>query len=259
VLPKHAEVLARLRARFERESGVVSVIVVGSVARGDAGEKSDVDCYLVAAESEIQSVRVLWYGEVQKIGKDVGIQIGGPVVDTQFLRDVAIGGPEPARYAFTDAMVLFAHDPEIGEIVARIPVYQDKERAEKMASFASQLPVHLSYLELGEYSRNAWLLSQTAVELVLFGGRLILAHNRMLYPNRKQFMRALESAPDKPDGMIELAEELMRAPSIASARRFFDIVMTFKEWPVPPEGHMGRFQRDRETNWRNGPTALADS
>src|SRR5437879_12830929 len=49
-----------------------------------------------------------------------------------------------------------------------------------MKSFVSQLPVHLAYLELGEYSGNAWLLAETAVELVLFGGRLILAHNRIL-------------------------------------------------------------------------------
>jgi hypothetical protein len=229
------------------------------VARGDAGRDSDVDCYLVADEAAIAGVRTLWYREVDQIGRGVAIQIGGPVVDPRFLRDVARRGPEPARYAFTDALVLFSHDESLRRAVASIPRYPENERAEKMASFASQLPVHLSYLELGEYSRNAWLLAETAVELVLFGGRLILAHNRMLFPNRKQFMRVLASAPDKPDGMVELAEALVRTPSIALARRFYDVVMNFKEWPVPPEGHMGRFQRDRETNWRKGAAALADS
>jgi hypothetical protein len=188
-----------------------------------------------------------------------GGHVGGGIVELGFLVDAAERGPEPTRYAFTNARIVFARDERIAEVVRRIPVYQERERAEKMKSFVSQLPVHLSYLKLGEYSANAWLLAQTAVELVLFGGRLILAHNRILFPNRKQFMRALASASEKPDGIVDLAQGLMGAPSIARAKRFYDAVMDFRDWPVPTEGHWARFSLDRETNWRRGPTALADS
>jgi len=257
VLEKHARAIERL-ARLEGHVGVVGLVLIGSVARGDAGEHSDIDCYFIAAEPLAVS-RAAVYAETREIGRELGIQVGGPVVDRDFLRDVAERGPEPARYAFMNAKVIFSHDPELPDLVARIPVYQDSERAEKIASFASQLPIHLSYLELGEYSRNAWLLAETATELVLFGGRLLLAYNRILFPGRKQFIRVLAAAPDKPVGIVELAQGLMSRPSIARARRFYDAVMTFQEWPVPPEGHMGRFQRDREQNWRKGPAALADS
>lgn len=113
--------------------------------------------------------------------------VGGAIVDVAFLYDAAERGPEPARYAFVNARPVFSRVAELDALLSRIPVYPEEERERKMASFASQLPVHLAYLELGEYSDNPWLLAQTSTELVLFGGRLILAHNRMLFPNRKQF------------------------------------------------------------------------
>ncbi len=112
---------------------------------------------------------------------------------------------------------------------------------------------------LAEYSNNPYLLAQTAVELVLFGGRLILAHNRMLYPNRKQFIDQLEKAADKPEQMLALANELLTHPGIDNGQRFYDSIMNFFPWPQPQEGSMARFKKDREQNWRLGNTPIADS
>jgi len=56
-----------------------------------------------------------------------------------------------------------------------------------------------------------------------------------------------------------MADALRMAPSIANAQRFHDAVMGFRDWPQAPEGAWARFQIDRETNWREGRPALADS
>jgi hypothetical protein len=88
---------------------------------------------------------------------------------------------------------------------------------------------------------------------------LILEHNRVLYGNRKQFMRQLAEVPDKPGEIVEKAQKLMAAPSEERAREFYDLVMGFREWPTAPEGAWARFGRDRETNWLTGPASLADS
>lgn len=156
------------------------------------------------------------------------------------------------------AQIAFARIPDLPDLLAKIPIYQEQERVEKMESFFSQLPVHISYLELGEHSRSPYLLAQTATMLVLFGGRLILAHNRRLYPSRKWFLRELRLAPDKPEGMLELAETLLKNPSIANAYAFYELTVGFREWPQPPEGVWQRFRRDTELNWRSGRPPLAD-
>jgi predicted nucleotidyltransferase len=256
---QHEDAIALARDRLMADPDVVALIVIGSVARGDARDGSDVDLVIVLTEDALRQRAAR--SELSYRPDDLGtrIKIGGGFVDLNFLHDVADRGPEPSRFAFLNARLVFSRSPAIAGVLERIPVYQESERVEKMISFVSQLPVHMSYLALGEYSHNAWLLAQTAVELVLFGGRLILAHNRILFPNRKQFIRVLASAPEQPDGLIGMVEALMTAPSIANAKRFHDAVMDFRDWTQAPEGAWARFQLDRETNWRETRAALADS
>jgi hypothetical protein len=259
--PHHQRTIQRMIERFEPDPAVLALIIIGSVARGDARPDSDVDCYLLVDDAAYQARRAanqLTINADDLCDQPSG-QAGGRVIDLAFLRDVAARGPEPARFAFVQAIPALARLPDLADLLAAIPRYPEHQRTEKMISFASQLPVHLSYLQLGEYSQNPYLLAQTAVELVLFGGRLILAHNRMLYPNRKWFLRELERAPAKPAGIVELAKQLLARPSIADATAFCDRILQFQPWPEPPEGVLERFQNDRELFWREHGAALADS
>jgi hypothetical protein len=68
-----------------------------------------------------------------------------------------------------------------------------------MISFYSQIIVYHWYIGEAEKRNDTYLTRRSAVDLVLFCGRLILAHNQMLYPYHKWFMRQLDKAPDKPD------------------------------------------------------------
>jgi predicted nucleotidyltransferase len=240
---------------------VLALVIIGSVARGDARVDSDVDCYVVVTDAEYE--RRLADGTTALTAKDLGdewsLDAAGPVVDLAFLRDVATRGPEPMRYAFVDAKLPFARDHEVAALLKDIPVYQEHERTDKMIGFLSQIPVHRSYLELGEYSGNPYLLAQPAVEMVLAGGRLLLANSRQLYPGRKHFLRELSCVPERPPGIVELACELLARPSISLAHHWSQLIMSFAEWPQPREGHWERYRRDRELGWRYGVVSLLDS
>ena len=248
-----------LRRRYVEDPRIEALVIIGSTARGEALPGSDVDCVFVL-EPHDREERAL-RGELGLHGRasDGRVEFGGEFSDIEVLRLTAERGPEPARFAFTKAIVVYSRIPELAAVLSRIPVYPEAEREEKMKSFVSQLPVHLAYLKHAVYAKKEWLLAQTAVELVLFGGRLILAENRMLFPNRKQFLATLERAPRNPVGLVELACELSARPTIALAQRFHDSVMSFATWPQPTEGHWARFSRDRETSWRTRRPALADS
>ena len=257
----HQRVIERLTERFHADPAVLALLIIGSVARGDARADSDVDCYLVVTDEEYQARRAA--NQLTVDANDLcdysNGQAGGRVLDLTYLQDAAVRGPEPVRFAFLHAIPALTRLLNLDELLAAIARYPEHERTEKMISFASQLPVHLSYLELGEYSQNPYLLAQTAVELVLFGGRLILAHNRMLYPNRKWFMQEFERAPEKPPDIIAIAKQLLQHPSIAVATTFCERILQFQPWPQPPEGAMARFQNDRELQWQRGGVPLADS
>ena len=250
----HRRAIEKLKDHFEADPRFLALIVVGSVARDDAWEASDVDFVLVATDDEYArreaSKDLFFAGDI--FTEDPNHQVGGYILDQQYLLDAAERGDERTRYQFFKAKIIFSRISNLKEIVARISAYPEAERIEKMKSFYSQLPLHFSFMELAEYSQNAYLLSETAVALVLFGGRLILAHNRMLYPGRKWFMREFENAPDKPEGIIDLATQLLRHPGIANAKAFWDSIAGHTDWPQQEEGTWQRIQVDNVWNWRHG-------
>jgi hypothetical protein len=197
--------------------------------------------------------------DVPDLTGDAGDESRARIWPKAYLRAAAERGPEPTRFAFVRTIVPFSRDPGIERLLAAIPVYPEHEREEKLASFASQLPMHVSYLDLGDYSENPYILTDTAHELALFGGRLILAHNRLLYPGRKQFLRQVERAPEQPERFMWLLRRLLRQPSIPTAEAFCEAVLTFRAWPRPEEGQGARYLRDRDEAWLHRPAALAES
>lgn len=261
MLDNHRQIIERLTQQYRADPDVLALIVQGSVARGDAHEHSDVDALAILTDEGFERYRrsdtpPLSAAElVGQAGVDTRVGIWGK----SYLRAAAVRAPEPTRFAFIRTIVPFCHDPEIEQLLAEIPRYPEHERQEKMASFASQLPVHMSYLYLGDYSENAYILTDTSHELALFGGRLILAHNRLLYPGRKHFLKQLEQASERPDRFMWLMHRMLRRPSIPTAEELCEAVLSFREWPQPAEGHGGRYLRDRDEAWLHRPAALAES
>ncbi len=138
-------------ARESADDNVVAAILIGSCARGDEREDSDVDINLVVREKRNNC----------HVTKD----------ELYLVRE---RGNELTRWSYTGAKALFSRDPEIADIIKDIPVFQEGERTRKMESFVSQIRMHFSYLMLAEYSGNAYLLHETAVKIALFAGRLVL-------------------------------------------------------------------------------------
>jgi|ADGO01.1.fsa_nt_gi hypothetical protein len=92
---------------------------------------------------------------------------------------------------------------------------------------------------------NQYLLMRSVADLVLFGGRFVLAHNRILYPFHKWFMRVLEDAPEKPANFMEVTNAVLNNPNVQTARAFTDMIIEF--------GGLGRgtFTKPAFTSWKN--------
>ena len=166
--------------------------------------------------------------------------------------------PEDANAADFPLVKEFSHKiSELEEILSIIPVYQVEEKARKIQSFIAQFEIAYWYIGEAERRNDKYLLNRAATDLVLFGGRLILAHNEILFPFHKLFMNVLEKAPQKPVNLLRLINSLVNDPNSQTAKEFYDCVKNFKHWKL--RGLPGtQYMLDTEWAWIEGKPYIGD-
>lgn len=250
----HQRVIQRIRATFEHDPRFPAIIVGGSVAKGRAAYNSDVDLLLVATDEEYakrEATQDFWYINRELCDYEGGY-VEGKYINMQYLLDAADHGSEPARAAFVGAFLACSRIPGIESLLQRIPVYQEQERRAKIETFYSQVLILNWFMREAEKRNDTYLLAHTASEMVLFGGRLILAHNRILYPYHKWFLYELRHAANKPADFMNQIERLLKYPGKENAQTFCDTLTHFQNWGVTYEQAINRFYLDSEWNWRTG-------
>ncbi len=255
----HKKAIEKLTESLKEDERYLAVIITGSVAKGEERDDSDIDFILVVSDEEYKKRkrrnRIIFY-DTQYCDYPGGY-VDGKIVNLQFLRTVAERGSEPARDAFRDAWIAFSKIPELEEILNKIPVYQKDEKAEKIQSFLAQFEIANSYIGEAERRKDRYLLIRAATDLVLFGGRLILAHNEIIYPYHKLFMNALKRAPEKPEKLIELIDALLDEPSSKNALAFYEVIKSFKKWRIRGLPNV-QFMIDTELAWIEGKPYVGD-
>jgi hypothetical protein len=256
----HERTIERLIERFQADPCFLALLIGGSLVKGYGSEDSDVDFVLIATDEEYARrlpERALTYYTTDLCDYPGGY-VDGKIVNVAFLEEVADRGSEPARSAFENVIVSYSRVPQLDDLLRRITAYPEATRTAKIQSFDAQLLAQQWFVGEAEKRANKYLLMHAVSELVLFGGRMLLAHNRMLYPYHKWFLRRLQDAPQKPDGVMELINGLLQEPSKANADRFCEAILGFTAWPAPPEGWPARFMEDTEWAWRRGAAAIGD-
>jgi hypothetical protein len=258
--PHHQRTINRLIDRFQGDSNYLALLIGGSLVKGYGNASSDVDFVLIATDEEYarrQLEHALTYYAVDLCDYPGGY-VDGKIVNVAFLEEVADRGSEPARAAFEKVIVAYSHLPQLADLLRRITAYPEAGHAEKIRSFYAQLLAMQWYVGEAEKHNNPYLLMHAVADLVLFGGRLILAHNRMLYPYHKWFLRALQDAPQKPDDLMALIDQLLNKPNKANGDRLCEAILDFTAWDTPPGGWPTRFLEDTEWAWRTGNAAVGD-
>jgi predicted nucleotidyltransferase len=256
----HRRTIARLVDTFGDDPRFLALIIGGSVAKGRAAADSDVDILLVATDEEY--ARRAAADDVGYFNQDLcdypGGYIDGKVIDQAFLTDVAERGSEPARAAFVGAFPAYSRLPDLPALLARIPVYPEHEQQARIRSFWGEVLILNWYVGEAEKRHDAYLLAHVAADLVLFGGRLILAHNKILYPYHKWFMYEVRRAPHKPADFVALAEALLAQPDKARAQALCDSLTATYGGGISLHEAGALFMRDAEWSWRTGRLSPAD-
>jgi predicted nucleotidyltransferase len=256
----HRSAVERLVTQLEGDPRFLAVILGGSVARGTELPDSDIDLILVASEEEY--ARRLAERDFGYLNTEVCDYPGGyaeaKVMSLSFLEEIADRGSEPARAAFVGARILSSRVPELENLLERVTTYPETERIAKIRSFYAHFLIHYWYMSEAERRNERYLLMRSAAEFALFAGRLILAHNRILFPYHKWFMHELRGAPEKPDDLIDRLERLLGEPCTDNANPVLACVANFRDWEKPPRDAAAQFMEDSEWNWREGLAPVAD-
>ena len=236
----------------------LALIIIGSLASGRERESSDIDLYLVLTDEAfkmVQQNRSYFYG-CWDPKEFFGVGIDGKVVGKEFLREAGKRGSEPTRASFIDAYAEFSKDPEIMPLVRQIPVYPEWEHEDRCRVFYGMMK-HFRYEgEQAFQNKNLFYFQSCVQNLVFFAARLILGHNRILYPCRKSLFRVLEHAADQPNDFRAQSEKIVGCIEVAPFIEYYEsITQKYLCYEMPDDKRIG-ILLENELNWFTGAPAF---
>jgi predicted nucleotidyltransferase len=258
--PHHSQSIQNVREYFQRDPEVQALLLSGSIAHGFENAASDVDIMIFVSDEDHQ--KRLQTGQIHFFNRDLctyeGGYVDGKYLSLNFVRQVLEKGSEPARFAFEGSRVLFSRVDDFAEAVCRIAEYPIAEKAERIQRFYAQFEAWHWYCGEALAKENQYLLGTSVSKLILFGGRLILTHNEMLYPYHKWFLKVLERAGDKPADLLACIQTLTASPTAEHIEAFYESVKAFQPWSDIPYSWPAQFMLDSELNWMDGRTPVDD-
>ena len=224
----HEESLKNMEELFRKREEVIALILGGSVAKGMERPDSDLDAMVIVPDEYFE--KLLKEDRTAETISGYSTYEGGyfdvKYMTKNYLHMAAEKGSEPTRNSFVKSRVIFSHDPEIEELVAAIPVFQEHEREEKMLSFYIDL-----YLNYGYFWKccapEGYMKARTASEIVYAVYRLILQENRVLFPCNRRLEETVMGIRNKPEGIVELCRQFCETMEEGLADR---IVESYHAW-----------------------------
>ncbi len=256
----HEESIGKMVEYFRTVTGVEALILGGSIAHGFAGTTSDIDVMIIVSDADYDERRR--DGRLQFFDNGCctydGGYVDGKYLGLSLLEKLATSGSEPARFAFQDARILLSRIDGLATLLQAITSYPVQGKAERIRRFYAQFEAWNWYANEGIRLQDPYLLGVSTAKLVLFGGRLILAANELLYPYHKWFLKVLEQAREKPRDLLACIADLQTHPSAETVARFYESVASFRNWEAPETGWPNQFMLDSELGWLTGTTAIDD-
>ena len=256
----HQRAIDRLSEAYRDDPRFRALIIGGSIAKGFARADSDVDFLIVATDEAFEKYRAardLFINRRDLCDYEGGF-VDGKIINLAFLTELADKGNEPSRAAFEGAFLAYSHVPDLEALLQRIPVYPEAEHEERVKAFYSMAFIQHWLFHEAERHGNRYTLTRAASQLALYSGRLILAHNRRLFPYHKWLPKTLESVPDKPESMMACFNDLLNEPCGDHANALFDRVRNFRDWGVSDLDAYTWFMTDVEWSWMSGTTPIED-
>jgi hypothetical protein len=256
----HSRAIEKARVRLlSGNPDLLAIIVGGSIAKGIEREDSDVDLVVVLPDDQYSER--LSQSRVTFLWRDVcdyeDGYVDGKFVSRSYIREAAERGSEPTRHSFTGTYPVYCVDPDIATWLPLIPVYPEDRHEEKIVAFLAQMQLNRWFFwDEGKRRGDRYLQLRAATEVVLFGCRLILAHNRLLFACQKRLIEQTSAAPRKPDGLEDKINRLLTDMTDDAKEDFCQAIEGLSDWGKPDL--LSRFVQDTEMSWFNHVHAVSE-
>ncbi len=256
----HTQSIQNVTDYFQRDPEVLALLLGGSIAHGFETATSDVDIMIFVSEEDYRKRfaenRIHFFN--MELTTYQGGYVDGKYSTPGFLKQVIEKGSEPARFAFAGSQVLFSKMAGFAEDICKAAQYPLADKAERIQRFYAQFEAWHWYCGEALRLNNQYLLGTSVSKFILFSGRLILAHNELLHPYHKWFLKVLESAKEKPEGLLENIHQLHEAPTAENIASLYEQVKDFHTWIEGDFSWPTQFMLDSELNWQDGKTPVDD-
>ncbi len=230
----HRDTINNVIEKLKADQSILALIIAGSIAHGFAREDSDVDIMIVVSQEEYErrcrSNEALYY-ERESCTYEKGY-VDGKYISTDFIEEVIRSGGEPARFAFRDCWVAFSRIDGLEALIREAAQYPKQYREVRMRRFYAHMHEWNWFYNEGRNKNNPYLINYAISNLVLYGGRAILAYNELLFPYHKWYLRILETAKEKPVNMMDLIERILDKRLPEDVEEFVSAVSKFTNWGV---------------------------
>jgi predicted nucleotidyltransferase len=257
--PHHIQSIQNVTEYFQRDPEVLALLLGGSIAHGFESPTSDVDIMILVSDADHK--KRLEGNRIHFFSLDLctyeGGYVDGKYIHPAFVEQVKQKGSEPARFAFAGSQVLFSRMEGLDNEIRQVAAYPNGKE-ERIKRFYAQFEAWHWYCQESLRLKNQYLLGTSVSKFILFSGRLLLAHNELLYPYHKWFLRVLEQAADKPDGLLESIQQLNTIPSLENVEALYEKVKDFRPWIDGEFSWPTQFMFDSELNWMDGKTPVDD-
>jgi predicted nucleotidyltransferase len=260
----HRRAIEQAQARLIGQNPrLLAIIVGGSIAKGTEREDSDVDLIVVLPDEEyrqrLDGNRLAFHWS--DLCDYNGGYVEGRFVSRSYVKEAAARGSEPTRHSFTGTFPVYCVDPDIATWLPLIPTYPEDRRAGNIAAFLAQMQLNRGFFwSEGKRRNDQYLQMRAATEIILFGCRLILAHNRILFACQKRLVEQVLAAPNKPDGLEDKINRLLTEMTDDAKEDFCKAIESLADWGKVNHlvQHLNRFLQDVEMSWFNRVHAVSE-
>lgn len=258
--PHHEESLKKMVDYFSGRGEILALVFGGSVAKGCERPDSDLDAMVIVTDE--------YYAQREKENRVTETISGyctyeGGYFDVKymtkaFIEAAADHASEPTRNSFIGSRVLFTRDPDIPGIIARIPVFQKQERADKELSFFSNLWLNYYYF-WKSCKPEGYMRAHAANQIVYSVYRMILQENEILFPCNRRLEEFVEKAPRKPEDIVPLCQAFCKEQSDALCDAVFNAFTAWTSFDTNVDSSiiLSRYSLDYE-QWWNVPRPHVD-